>query len=130
MENYDYRQAMKDDIRDYLSETDLTQYDSRDELEEALNNDLWIADSVTGNASGSYTFSRYKAKEYVTDNTDLLAEMLEEFCVDAETIADKLKSDNWEWFDVSIRCYLLGQMIAETLDEMENENALPYGKGV
>ena len=39
---------------------------------------MWNADSVTGNASGSYTFSRARAKEYVLGSTDLLKEAYEE----------------------------------------------------
>lgn len=34
---------------------------SVDELREALNDELWVCDHVTGNASGSYTFSTWQA---------------------------------------------------------------------
>lgn len=78
---YNYMNAMKEDIRNYIDESinkeDYTE--DRDGLEEYLNDTLWTEDSVTGNASGSYTFNRETAKEYVLDNTDLLKEAYTEF---------------------------------------------------
>lgn len=89
----------------------------RDALIEYLNDELWTCDSVTGNASGSYTFSRLQAREYVIGNMDLLNEAIETFCVDAETVADKFLSENWEYFDVTIRCYVLSEAIENAVDE-------------
>jgi len=118
---YDYREAMKDDIRQAISENiDLADYrKDRDGLEEYLNDNLFCDDSVTGNASGSYTFNSYQAGEYVKDNIDLCREALQEFCVEADTIAEKFLGEEWEYFDVTIRCYLLGECISSVLDEME-----------
>ena len=73
---------------------------------------------MTGNASGSYTFNSFKAKEYVTDNMDLVLDMTSEFGIEAETIAEHFLNEDWEWFDVSIRCYLLGECISEALEEL------------
>lgn len=125
MMNYNYLEAMKEDIKEYIeNDSELSIDDliyNRSDLEEKLNEDLWVYDGVTGNASGSYTFNSYKAKEYVLDNMDLLEEMCNEFCIDAETIGKKFLDGAWEWMDVSIRCYLLGQAISEVLDDIENE---------
>jgi hypothetical protein len=125
MMNYNYLETMKEDIREYIiNDSELSIDDliyNKSELEEKLNEDLWAYDGVTGNASGSYTFNSYKAKEYVLDNMDLLETMCNEFCVDAETIGKKFLDGAWEWMDVSIRCYLLGQAISEVLDDIENE---------
>lgn len=116
--NYNYMEAMKQDIKTYLEdEFEYSDLD-RDELEQELYDDLFICDSVTGNASGSYTFCRATAKEYVIDNMEICKEAIDEFCVDANTVADKFLSEDWEYFDVTIRCYLLGSAIAELLDEM------------
>lgn len=95
--------------------------DDRDDLETNLHDDLWICDSVTGNASGSYTFNRQKAKENVVDNMDLLAEMADCFGLETKQIGEKFLEENWEYFDVSIRCYLLSNAISEVLDDMESE---------
>lgn len=119
---YNYNEAIKDDIRNYLDndfDWDTVRENEMDvdELKEQLNDDLWINDSVTGNASGSYTFNSYKAGEYVKENIDLCREMINEFCIDADTVAEKFLDEDWEYFDVSIRCYLLNQCIDEVVDE-------------
>ena len=119
---YNYLEAMKSDIMDYIrNEVNTNEFSSREELEESLNDDLWNADSVTGNASGSYHCNSNKSMECVLDNMDLLEEMCGEFGVDNETIGKKFLEGAWEWMDVSIRCYLLGQAISEALDEVEEE---------
>ena len=110
---YDYEQAVKDDVREWVEENvDLDEYSDRDELEEYLNDTLWTEDSVTGNGSGSYTFSSTDAGEYLAQNFDLLYDACEEF-----DSFDTLK-DGPEACDVTIRCYLLGGAIADVLDEL------------
>ena len=115
MANYNYMEAMTEDIRNYINdEITLSDFSDREELEEHLNDTLWAEDSITGNASGSYTFNTYQAEENICHNLDLLAEAMKEFGCD-ENVLEK----GAEWCDVTIRCYLLGQAIAEVLDEME-----------
>ena len=61
---YNYLEAMKSDIMDYIrNEVNTNEFSSREELEESLNDDLWTVDSVTGNGSGSYTFNRAESEE-------------------------------------------------------------------
>lgn len=118
---YNYLEAMKSDIKDYIkNEVNISNYSDREELENDLNDTLWTEDSVTGNASGSYTFNRAEAAEYVNDNIDLLSEACEEFNVDNETVGEKFLNEDWEYFDVTIRCYLLSQAISEALGEIED----------
>jgi len=116
---YDYREAVKDDVRNYIAEnlTIEAYKGQRDELEEMLNNDLWVDDGVTGNASGSYYCNAWKAEESLCHNLDLLAEALEEFGCDASY----LLKEGAEAADVTIRCYLLSSAISEVLDEYEDE---------
>ena len=118
---YNYLEAVKEDVKEYIKDNvNLEEYrGNRDGLEEELNDTLWIDDSVTGNASGSYTFSRCRAAEYVMADSDTVSEALREFCIEAETIADKFLSQDWEYFDVTARCYVLCQAIGEALDELE-----------
>ena len=126
MEKYNYQVAMKEDILEYISEN-YTQEELLEKLEdkeaffETLNDDLWVCDSVTGNASGSYTFNTWKAKEYVESNLDILREAIEEFCVEPKTFMEKFLNEEWEHFDVTIRCYLLGGIVSEALEELEEE---------
>ena len=120
MERYNYLEEMKSDIRVYIGEI-YTPEEIADQLldldsfQEKLNDELWTEDSVTGNASGSYTFSTWKAEEYICHNLDLLKEAVTEFCCNIDIL-----EKGAEYCDVTIRCYLLGQAIAETLEELQN----------
>lgn len=107
MERYNYLEAVKEDVKEYIkNEVTLSDYSDRDELEDYLNDTLFEEDSITGNASGSYTLNAYQAEEYICHNLDLLAEAMESFCCE-ENPAKK----GAEWCDVTIRCYLLNQVI-------------------
>ena len=115
---YDYREAVKEDVLEYIrNEINLEDFDTLEELEEHLNETLWAEDSVTGNGSGSYTFSTYKAEENICHNLDLLEEALNEFGSGSGYLLDK----GAEAADVTIRCYLLGSTISEVLEELEEE---------
>lgn len=122
MKNYNYLEAVTADVIDFIrEEVNASDYENREALSEFLNDELWCCDGVTGNASGSYTFNVYKAKEFIFADPDAVSEALREFCVDAETIAEKFLSQNWEYFDVTARCYVLGQAIEAALDSLESE---------
>jgi len=117
---YSYTEAMYADIKEYIEENDIevTADTDKDDLTEQLYDDLWIVDSVTGNGSGSYTFDRAKAREYVLADPDALREALTEFCVPADEIAEKFLAEDWEYFDVTIRCYYLGMVIDDVVTDM------------
>lgn len=116
---YNYLEAMKQDVKEYIEENiNATDYEIKEDLEEYLNDTLWTEDSVTGNASGSYTFNRATAKKYVDENKDLINDIMEEFDC-KEKVANWWIEDNYEAIDVSIRCYLLGQAISEVLEKIE-----------
>lgn len=116
MTKYNYMNALKADIREYIDfEVTLSDYTNRENFEESLYEQLFVEDSVTGNTSGSYTFSTYKAEEYICHNLDLLAEAIQEFC--EENVLEK----GAEWCDVTIRCYLLRQALHEIMYEMNDE---------
>lgn len=117
MGKYDYFAAVKEDVKNFLENNiDLKKFKDRDDLVDYLNDKLWTIDSVTGNGSGSYTFSAWEAEENLCGNWELLAEAMEEFgCA-----IDKLK-EGPEWADVTIRCYLLSQAIEEVVPAMWDE---------
>lgn len=120
MDKYDYRQAVRDDILDYIKEHDIhVTNKNREEVQGFLYDTLFVEDSVTGNASGSYTFNTWKAEEYLCHNLDLLAEAIDEFGADAGTYKDCIESA--ETADVVIRCYLLTECLSSVLDELEVE---------
>ena len=122
---YDYLENVKKDVKtailDNCTKEEIKNafksLEARDELYEKLYDDLWVDDSVTGNASGSYTCNAYNAEEYIAHNWDLLVEALECF---GESESDAL-SRGAESCDVTIRCYLLGSAIKEALDDLEEE---------
>lgn len=114
---YNYLESIKADVKEYINnEITLKDFTDREELEQKLNDDLWVEDSVTGNASGSYYCNAWKAEEALAHNWDVLEEALAEFGCEGNPI-----EKGAEWCDVTIRCYLLGQAIAEVLEEMEEE---------
>ena len=121
MEKYNYRDAICEDIREYIkyhydADELREEMNDRDRFEEHLNDDLWADDSVTGNASGSYFFSTWKAEEAICHNYDLLGDAISEFGCEPNDL-----SKGAEWADVTIRCYLLNQCIHEVLDEIEEK---------
>ena len=127
-----YMDQMVEDITEYVkNNVNLADYEDREDLEESLNDDLWAEDSITGNGSGSYTFNREQAKEYVlADGVDYYREAVSEFGMSADDVAKDFLEGDWEGIDVTIRCYLLGQAIGEVLDRMEEDGELNFGKGV
>ena len=120
---YDYRQAVKDDVLEYIEDNGIVLDGYSEEYwQEKLYDELWIEDSVTGNASGSYTFNTVQAKEYVEPNAVLAMEAMSEFGYDPKTVVEKFRNEEWEYLDVTIRCYILGSAIAEALSELEWED--------
>ena len=122
---YNYLEAMHEDIRDYIDENKDEILDKMggmdgedpenylDEIAEYLNDILWMYDGVTGNASGSYWFNAWKAEEALCHNLDELEEACNEFGCDMSEIIKQ----GAETADVTIRCYLLGRAISEVLEE-------------
>ena len=124
MKNYDYMNAVCDDVREYIeNEIDAADWTSdREGLEEKLNDDLFVDDSVTGNASGSYFCNAYRAKQaFLSDPKaeEYFAECCADFGMDAAEVGKHFIRGDYEYFDVTIRCYLLGQAVSKVLDELE-----------
>ena len=119
MNIYNYNEAVKADVKEYIQENYTTEeiiegLAEREEFDQHLYDEMWTADEVTGNGSGSYTFSRWQAEENLCHNMELLAEALEGFGCGLDYI-----EKGAEACDVTIRCYLLGSALAEVLDEFE-----------
>lgn len=118
MEKYDYLTAVTADVTDYINgEIDLGQYETADELKDELNERLFVNDSVTGNASGSYTFDAWEAEENLCHNLDLLGEALTEFGCNPDYMA----KNGAEACDVTIRCYLLSEAVSNAVDALDYE---------
>lgn len=118
METYNYFEAVKNDVKnvvindyDYIKELK----EGRESFEQKLNDELFTKDNVTGNGSGSYTFSTWQAEENLCHNMVLLKDALADFGSDCSMLEDA------EACDVTIRCYLLSSAIMDVLDELEEE---------
>lgn len=120
MEKHDYETEIRNDLADWLRETadyDHMTADAFEEARERLEDEAWTADSVTGNGSGSYYCNTWKAEEAICHNLDLLGEALREF---GDTGADILEKGA-EACDVTIRCYLLGQVFPDAFEKVLDE---------
>ena len=111
---YNYHIAVKDDIREYIKENygSVTEEMRSDVFDEVLGDD-----SVTGNASGSYTMNRAIAKEYIIENIDLLKKAADEYGFDKKDIGEQFLSEQWEYLDVLIRLYLVGEYFDDIFSE-------------
>ena len=115
MEKYDYKENIKNDIKSYIVDNDID-VNSDDFDQNELYDNLFCEDSVTGNASGSYTFNTWESDEYICHNLDLLKDAFDEFGCDIDRIFDA------EYCDVLIRCYLLDSCLSEVIEELKEEN--------
>lgn len=116
MEKYDYFKAVKEDILAYLNENNIVVKENDiDDAYDTLYNELFVHDSVTGNASGSYTFNAWRAEEYICHNLDLLQDACNEFCCEP-------RLDSAEWCDVTIRCYILDECLRDVLNDVAVES--------
>ncbi len=123
-ETYDYETQVMEDVMEYIREEGLdadevTNKWERSDFEEMLYEKLWVNDSVTGNASGSYFCNTWKAENALCHNWDLLADAIAEFGEYEMNLGWFLDEKGAEWSDVTIRCYLLGTAISQAIDYME-----------
>jgi hypothetical protein len=129
---YDYYFEVKNDIREALNNGDYDYITSQyidDEtgdfngdiegLQEELYDAMWIDDSITGNASGSYTFSTYEAENNICHNFDLIEEAAASFGI--EPTVTSSYEHGAEFWDVTIRCYVLSECLNDVLTtEIDN----------
>lgn len=121
MEKYDYYKNVREDIKQRLNEwldfNKINSYSDIDEVINAVYDDFFNSDSITGNGSGSYTFNSLAAEENLCHNMDLLKEALDEFGGELNDYIDSAEA-----CDVTIRCYVLGQLVGEVVKEFVEEN--------
>lgn len=110
---YDYLENIKSDILDYIEENKNNIFDEEFNFD-ALYDDLFMEDAITGNASGSYYCNAWRAEESIAHNLDLLAEACEMFGDSDTNYIEK----GAEWCDVTIRCYVLGEALEDLKPEI------------
>ena len=114
---YNYYQAVRDDITGYINDRcNIADFEDADSAFDMLHDDVWMSDDVTGNASGSYTFNTYKAEENLLHNWDLIEEAAEAF--GDEPIISCGYRHSAEYWDVTIRCYLVDILLYEVIEDL------------
>lgn len=108
----EYKEELKNDLLDFAEE-------SRgycNDLEKFRDN-AFIADTVTGNGSGSYTFNSKQAEENIKDLIfdEELLRMFRDFGYDRIPF-----EKGPEYIDVSIRCFLVDEVISENEEEIKS----------
>ena len=90
---YDYEEAVRSDIKDYILENydrnNLADFDDEDDFKDCLIDILVNEDSITGNISGSYYYNIYKAQEALIGNMGLLRTACEELDLSNEEIGER-----------------------------------------
>ena len=119
---YNYKEAVKSDVRDWMADNE-QEWKSVHlwDLATWLSDTLFCEDSVTGNASGSYTMSRYEARQNFfsdPDSDDYITEMVDDGILEEITLGEWVSSQNWEAIDVCIRCHLLDGICHDIVSEM------------
>ena len=115
MKKYNYYEVVKNDIKEYVknNEIDINNIDI-----EVLESELWLADEITGNASGSYTMNTYESEENIAHNLNLFVEACEWLGCDAGHEVKK----GAEAMDVLIRCYILTVCLDGVIEELKGVN--------
>lgn len=112
MKTYNYLNNEVDDIINFIRENNIDIYSI--DLDQLIDR-LFIEDSVTGNGSGSYTFSTLKAEQNLVGNWDLLRD----YVINVDPTFDLLKSGP-EAADVIIRCSLLPKAVSQAFDILKH----------
>lgn len=96
----------------------VTELTDKDDLVDFFCDKLWDMDSVTGNASGTYTFNSFDAESYLCHNFDLLDAAVNEIGM------PKVGLDP-EVCDVTIRCFLLRMQLEKVIDDLIKAGRFP-----
>lgn len=122
---YDYRTAMKADIKKYIKEYPttfrITSPEDYYKMLDAFYDEIYYTDEITGNGELFYA-SEAKCAEYVMSNLLLF------FAADGKVPeTDKFDDDDWLYYgaqhmDRIIRCYLLRDVLEEVFEEMYNDS--------
>ena len=122
---YSYKEVVRSDVREWIDNNkDQIEGLDRHDAYEVVYDSCWVADEVTGNASGSYTFSRYEARQNFfndDDSDDYISQMIEDGFMSADELGKKISESNWEYIDLSIRCWLLCDAVTDIIDEMYDD---------
>lgn len=120
----DYRAQVKQDALDAtedLMDQIIDQNEHTISVQELVDT-LWVDDSVTGNASGSYTMDRARAQKYIAEVvwSAEFADAMQDWGMNASD----LEKQGPEAIDVTIRCYVLGEVAQEVAESIASRHGL------
>ena len=126
MEKYNYREAIINDLKDWIT-NEAVMSELKDlndeELFESIYDEAFGIDSITGNGLDYYDTEDNCSKN-LAGNIDLLYLAAQNYCIDDDILVlikhyeDKSLA---RYFDSIIRCYLLGDCIDEVLKEIKDD---------
>lgn len=118
MERYNYFESIYDDVVQWFKDDPemLAEFVALNEACAAdfAFNQLWLEDSITGNCSGSYWFSTWKAEEALCHNMELIYECIQDGLMSWESL------ENPEGVDVVIRCNLLPDVVIQVWHDIDD----------
>ena len=118
---YSYKEQVRADVKEWIEDNkEQIEGLDRHDAYEVVYDSCWVDDSVTGNASGSYTFSRWEARQNFfndEDSEEYIDQMIEDGFTCRESVGRAVQESQWELLDVSIRCWLLCDAVSDVLDE-------------
>lgn len=125
---YNYYEAMKSDIRDWITMNGIIDYANeeemtKDQLVDYLSGELWDKDEITGNGYHWYD-SEDKCAEYVSQNMNLLYDAVNEYGLNTESsniLKYREQRELARYFDCTIRCYILYSCIEDVVGEFEDD---------
>lgn len=124
MQTYDYESVVREDMQNYFYEN-RNYYDFTDDFESLLEyfkeDENGIIERVTGNRTGSYFCSRYKAEEAICHNMHIVDDIVESGIMTLEYILCYDDFWNPERIDVIIRYYFFEQFLEEELTKFISE---------
>lgn len=114
----EYIEETKENVKEYIKEN--WSY-LEDKTTEEIQDDLFLADTVTGNGSGSFTFSAYEAQQNISElifDEDFINALQWSF---GQDLGDLIKKGA-EAVDVTARCLALYEFdIIEIIEEIREE---------
>ena len=123
---YNYHEAVKSDVYKWL-EDHREEVEAKHAQEDEVDFEDWVisecmnSDSVTGNASGSYTCNSWEAEEYLCHNIDFLVSLIDGIEGGAERVGEVIMQ-GVEYCDVFIRSYVLYDVAADAIEEFFEED--------
>ena len=118
---YNYKEQVRADVREWIDDNkEQIEGLDRHDAYEVIYDSCWVDNSVTGNASGSYTYSRWEARQNFfndEDSDEYIDQMIEDGFTCRESVGRAVQESQWELLDVSIRCWLLCDAVSDVLDE-------------